>query len=76
MCEFDQETFSNLCQALSEKNEDGINQFAPMVFKDLDKNSDGQLDEAELKAFAGAISSDAEKTYAEMMADLDYNHDG
>merc|ERR1711918_216787 len=76
MSDFDQELFGNLCQALADRDEAKINEFAPKVFKNIDTNGNGLLDKEEILAFAGTISNDAERTSAEMMGDLDYNNDG
>ena len=76
MAEFDQELFGKLCEALSNKDKAAIDEAAPKVFADIDKNGNGILDKEEILAFAGTISSDAERTAAEMMTDLDYNNDG
>ena len=76
MADFDQEAFGNLCQALADGSKDGIDTHAKKVFQDIDKNGDGILQEDEIRAFAGCISGDAEKTTAEMMKDLDFNNDG
>ena len=76
MADIDQEQFGKLCQALADRDKAGIDEYGPKVFKDLDKNGNGILDKEEIVAFAATISNDAERTAAEMMADLDYNNDG
>ena len=76
MAEFNAVTFGNLCEALANKDKAGIETNAPLVFVDIDKNANGILEKDEVLAFAATISSDAEKTAAEMMKDLDYNNDG
>ena len=73
---FDLEHFGSLCQSLADKDRAKIEEFAPLVFKDIDKNGNGILDKEEILEFAKCISNDAEKTTSEMMADLDYNNDG
>lgn len=74
--QFDLEFFGSLCQSLADKDRENIEKFAPLVFGDIDKNGNGILEKEEILEFAGCISNDAEKTTAEMMADLDYNNDG
>merc|ERR1711908_24163 len=76
MADIDQELFGKLCQALADRDKAGIDEFGPKVFKNIDANGNGLLDKEEIVAFAGTISNDAERTAAEMMADLDYNNDG
>ena len=76
MSEIDQELFGALCQALADRDADAIRAKAPLVFNNIDANGNGLLDKDEIVNFAGSISNDAEKTAAEMMADLGYNNDG
>ncbi len=57
---FDLENFGSLCQALGEKDKEGIDKFAPKVFQDIDKNNNGLLEREEIMAFASLISNDAE----------------
>ena len=81
MADFDQEQFGKLCQALADRDKAGIDDFAPKVFKDLDKNGNGLISASELKAICDELTGDDEdmvsqKEVDQMISLVDRNGDG
>ena len=56
------EFFSKLCQALQEKNKQAIVYYAPRVFRSIDRNGNGTLDQLEILNFARLISLEPDQT--------------